>query len=58
MRYANVNIAAIGYELAPNVVTAEDIEARLAPLYETLHLTPGQLGPGLQTLPRRHPGRP
>ncbi|MDJ0808905.1 MAG: 3-oxoacyl-ACP synthase III [Desulfobacterales bacterium] len=43
MRYANVNIAAIGYELAPNVVTAEDIETRLAPLYTTLHLKPGQL---------------
>ncbi len=43
MRYANVNIDAIGYELAPNVVTAEDIEARLAPLYEKLHLKPGQL---------------
>ena len=43
MRYKNVNIAAIGYELAPNVVTAEDIEARLEPLYEALHLKPGQL---------------
>ncbi len=43
MRYANVNIAAIGYELPPNVVTAEDIETRLAPLYKTLHLKPGQL---------------
>ncbi len=43
MRYTNVNIAAIGYELAPNVVTAEDIEARLAPLYQALHLKPGQL---------------
>ena len=43
MRYANVNIDAIGYELAPNVVTAEDIEARLAPLYAKLHLKPGQL---------------
>ncbi|MGD8267545.1 MAG: 3-oxoacyl-ACP synthase III [Desulfobacterales bacterium] len=43
MRYENVNIAAIGYELAPNVVTAEDIEARLEPLYEALHLKPGQL---------------
>ena len=43
MRYANVNIAAIGYELAPNVVTAEDIETRLAPLYKALHLKPGQL---------------
>ena len=43
MRYDNVTIAAIGYELAPNVVTAEDIEARLKPLYDALHLKPGQL---------------
>ncbi|MBL0713224.1 MAG: 3-oxoacyl-ACP synthase III [Desulfosarcina sp.] len=43
MRYDNVIIAAIGYELAPNVVTAEDLEARLAPLYDALHLKPGQM---------------
>lgn len=43
MRYSKVTIEAIGYELAPNVVTAEDIERRLAPLYERLHLKPGQL---------------
>jgi 3-oxoacyl-[acyl-carrier-protein] synthase-3 len=43
MLYDNVTLAAIGYELAPNVVTAEDIEARLAPLYTALHLKSGQL---------------
>lgn len=43
MRYANVSVDAIGYELAPNVVTAEDLERRLAPLYDHLHLKPGQL---------------
>lgn len=43
MRYRNVTIESIGYELAPNVVTAEDLEGRLAPLYEQLHLKPGQL---------------
>jgi 3-oxoacyl-[acyl-carrier-protein] synthase-3 len=43
MRYNNVVMDAIGYELAPNVVTAEDLERRLAPLYERLHLKPGQL---------------
>jgi 3-oxoacyl-[acyl-carrier-protein] synthase III len=43
MRYRNVTIESIGYELAPNVVTAEDLESRLAPLYEQLHLKPGQL---------------
>lgn len=43
MRYMNVTVEALGYELAPNVVTAEDLERRLAPLYEELHLKPGQL---------------
>jgi len=43
MRYTKVTVEALGYELAPNVVTAEDIERRLAPLYEELHLKPGQL---------------
>ncbi len=43
MRYENVSLAALGYELAPNVVTAEDIEERLAPLYEALRLKKGQL---------------
>jgi len=43
MRYRNVTIESIGYELAPNVVTAEDLESRLTPLYEQLHLKPGQL---------------
>ena len=43
MRYRNVIIESIGYELAPNVVTAEDLESRLSPLYNRLHLKPGQL---------------
>ena len=43
MRYTKVTIESIGYELAPNVVTAEDLESRLAPLYDRLHLKPGQL---------------
>ena len=43
MRYQNVSIDSIGYELAPNVVTAEDLENRLAPLYDKLHLKAGQL---------------
>jgi acyl-CoA:acyl-CoA alkyltransferase len=43
MRYKKVTIESIGYELAPNVVTAEDLESRLAPLYDRLHLKPGQL---------------
>lgn len=43
MRYQRVNLDAIGYELAPNVVTAADIEERLAPVYDALGLRPGQL---------------
>ncbi|MDA8138366.1 MAG: 3-oxoacyl-ACP synthase III [Desulfobacteraceae bacterium] len=43
MRYAKVNIAGFGYELAPNVITSDDLEKRLKPVYETLRLQPGQL---------------
>ena len=43
MRYAKVNIDAFGYELPPNVVTSEDLELRLEPLYEALHFQKGQL---------------
>lgn len=43
MRYNNVFVEAIGYELPPNVVTSAALEARLAPLYEKLRLPPGQL---------------
>ena len=43
MLYSNVQIASLGYELAPHVITSRDLEQRLAPVYETLHLQPGQL---------------
>lgn len=43
MRYNNVCIAGFGYELAPNVVTSDDLEKRLAPVYNALRLQPGQL---------------
>lgn len=43
MRYTKVHIAGFGYELAPNVVTSEDLERRLKPVYDKLHLQPGQL---------------
>lgn len=43
MRYLNTDIIGMGYELAPNVVTSEDLEQRLLPVYEALHLQPGQL---------------
>src|SRR5512139_1638322 len=43
MKYKHVHIDAIGYELAPVVVTSPELEGRLAPLYERLHIAPGQL---------------
>jgi 3-oxoacyl-[acyl-carrier-protein] synthase-3 len=33
----------IGYELPPVVVTSDDLELRLMPMYNTLHIAPGQL---------------
>ena len=43
MIYNNVSIAAFGYELPPNVVTSDDLEKRLEPLYAALHFKKGQL---------------
>lgn len=43
MRYVNVSIDALGYELPPNVVSSRDLEKRLQPLYDELHIQPGQL---------------
>lgn len=43
MTYSNVRLAAIGYELAPDVVASSALEARLAPVYEKLNLPLGQL---------------
>ncbi len=43
MRYSRVFIDSIGYELAPDVITSQDIEQRLAPAYEQLKISPGQL---------------
>lgn len=43
MKYSRVYIQNIGYELAPEVVTSADLEARLAPLYKKLYLQPGQI---------------
>ncbi len=41
--YTNVYIDAFGYELAPNVITSDDLEERLEPLYEALRIQKGQL---------------
>lgn len=43
LTYSKVFIDAFGYELAPNVVTSEDLELKLSPLYELLHIQAGQL---------------
>ena len=43
MKYTQVYIASMGYELPPNVVTSEDLENRLEPVYEALRFQKGQL---------------
>ncbi len=43
MRYSRVHLSSLGYELAPVVVTSAEIEERLAPMYEALHVAPGQI---------------
>src|SRR6516164_1037582 len=43
MNYSRVYLDAIGYELPPEVVTTQELEARLRPVYQALHLTEGQL---------------
>jgi acyl-CoA:acyl-CoA alkyltransferase len=43
MRYEKVRIAALGYELAPVVVSSAELEARLEPLYRELRFPQGQL---------------
>ncbi|OGS13145.1 MAG: 3-oxoacyl-ACP synthase III [Elusimicrobia bacterium RIFOXYA2_FULL_58_8] len=43
MKYTKVFINAIGYELGPNVVTSSELEKRILPTLEALHIPPGQL---------------
>jgi 3-oxoacyl-[acyl-carrier-protein] synthase-3 len=43
MKYQRVQLLSLGYELAPNVVTSDALEQRLAPLYEKLKLPAGQI---------------
>src|SRR5437764_1457385 len=45
MKYSRVFIDAIGYELPPVVVTSQELEARLRPVYQALRLQEGQLEP-------------
>ena len=43
MRYQNVCIEALGYSLPREVIGSDELEARLAPLYERLRLPAGRL---------------
>ena len=43
MRYSKVYLESFGYELPPNVVTSDDLEKRLEPVYAALHIQAGQL---------------
>ena len=43
MRYSNVCLESFGYTLPEEIVTTEEIEHRLAPLYERLRLPEGRL---------------
>src|SRR5262249_29113987 len=43
MHYSRVYLESIGYELAPVVISTEELEGRLAPLYQALRLPKGQL---------------
>ncbi|MBW2185337.1 MAG: 3-oxoacyl-ACP synthase III [Deltaproteobacteria bacterium] len=43
MKYNNVYINSINYELPPVVVSSSELEQQLEPLYKALHITPGQL---------------
>lgn len=43
IQYKNVCLDTFGYELPPRVITSEEIEKRLAPVYERLRLPAGRL---------------
>jgi len=43
MKYTKVFIDAIDYELGPNVVTSSELEKRILPMLDALHIPPGQL---------------
>lgn len=43
MKYERVRLAALGYELAPVVVSSDELEDRLAPVFSKLRIPSGQL---------------
>jgi len=43
MKYTNVYLDSISYELAPVVISSSELEDRLTPVYDALHISKGQL---------------
>ena len=43
MRFNNVNLESLGYYLPENIVSSDDLERRLAPVYDRLKLSVGRL---------------
>jgi 3-oxoacyl-[acyl-carrier-protein] synthase-3 len=43
MKYSRVYINSLAYQLAPEVITSQELESRLAPLYQKLRIPMGQL---------------
>ena len=43
MRYSEVYLESTGYTLPDQILTSEDIETKLAPLYEKIHCAKGRL---------------
>ncbi len=43
MKYSKVFIDSISYEMAPHVITTQEIEAQLQPFYDSVGFKPGQL---------------
>src|SRR5437667_12085242 len=43
MNYSRVYIDSLGYELPPVVVTSQELEERLRPMYQALRIPEGQL---------------
>src|SRR4051812_28045409 len=60
MKYSRVVLESFGYELAPVVVSSADLEDRLSPAFQKLHIPAGQLASLTGVLERRwwEPGFP
>jgi acyl-CoA:acyl-CoA alkyltransferase len=53
MKYSRVVLESLAYELAPVVVSSEELEDRLKPAYQKLHIPSGQLAALTGVLERR-----